>query len=137
MRRRETLTGISSWFSLDEIECLVRTAGDAVCGDIDDINSHQRALAERVYDLIHEERNPDAEAAAARPDQRLLALAEKLELDTLDLYDVVHDLHTKPASTINNDGLETQIRYLLDQLGEAETEQVIRDAATLQHVDQH
>ncbi|ATY17131.1 hypothetical protein CU254_41890 (plasmid) [Amycolatopsis sp. AA4] len=63
------------------------------------------------------------------PLQNLLALAAELDLDPLDLNDVVHDLHSLPASAINNGGLEAQITYLLAELGETELEELLRDAA--------
>lgn len=124
-------------FTADEIDCLVRTAGEAVCGDIDNLSSAQVKVAEIAFTLLHAaEDQSSAATPPARAEQRLAALAEQLGLDMLDLYDVVHDLHSKPASQINNNGLGAQIRYLLDQLGETETEQVIREAAQPQHADQ-
>lgn len=44
--------GVSSHFDADEIECHVRTAAEAVCGDLDDLSSRQRELAEKAYDLL-------------------------------------------------------------------------------------
>ena len=49
------LMGISAMFSPDEIECLVRTAGDAVCGDRTDLTSRQLELAQRVRHIIHDD----------------------------------------------------------------------------------
>lgn len=74
-------------------------------------------------------------AEDSRPDQRLLALAEALQVDPLDLEDTVHDLVGKSAGAINNGGLDKQVPFLLDQLGEAATEQLIRGAATSQQTD--
>ncbi|MFF5097904.1 MULTISPECIES: hypothetical protein [Actinosynnema] len=68
----------------------------------------------------------DLDAAEdSRPDQRLLALAEALHVDPLDLDDTVHDLVDKSASAINNGGLDKQIPFLVDQLGEVATEQLL------------
>jgi len=43
---------ISGSFTADEIECLVRTAGEAVCGQLDDLSARQRSLAERAYQIL-------------------------------------------------------------------------------------
>ncbi len=55
MPTQVTLTGISEEFSAGDIECLVRTAGEAVCGDLDDLSSVQQALAEQAYALLQAE----------------------------------------------------------------------------------
>ena len=59
----------------------------------------------------------------------LAALARKLGVSEEDLDDYVHDLASRPASTINNSGLDGQIAYLIAQAGPAAAEQMIRDAA--------
>jgi hypothetical protein len=119
------LTGVSAMFGAAEIECLVRTAADAVCGDRADLTSRQVELAQRVRDA---EAQPEAERSA--PAQRLVALAERLNVDPSGLDDHVHDLVSNIGSEINNGGLTAQIDYLLDEVGEAETEQRIRRAST-------
>lgn len=43
------LVGVSSAFTAVEIEGLVRTAAEAVCGDIDELSTRQRDLAARAY----------------------------------------------------------------------------------------
>lgn len=121
------LIGISAMFSPDEIECLVRTAGDAVCGDRADLTSRQLELAQRVHQVIRDdEGRTDVERSV--PAQRLVALADELNVDPRRLDDLVHDLISNSASEINNGGLEAQIAYLLDEVGEVETEQAIRSA---------
>lgn len=61
--------------------------------------------------------------------QRLVQLAEELGVaDEGYLDDRVHDMHSLPASQINNDGFEAQVRYLLPLMGEAELEQEIRSS---------
>ena len=44
-------------FTPDEIETLVRTAGEAVFGDLDDLSQHQRDLASRAFDALSTEEN--------------------------------------------------------------------------------
>ncbi|MCK2240050.1 MULTISPECIES: hypothetical protein [unclassified Crossiella] len=68
----------------------------------------------------------DPRTQAAR---RLTALAENLGLLPEDLDDTVHDQASRPATAINNGGLDAQIFYLVEQMGEAETEQAIRELA--------
>lgn len=121
------LIGISARFSPDEIECLVRTAADAVCGDRADLTSRQLEVAQRAHDAIHG--GDDHTVAARSSEERLLALAEDLNVDPLALDERVHDLVADMATGINNGGLEAQIAYLLGELGEAETEQAILGSA--------
>jgi hypothetical protein len=52
MATQVNLTGISRHFRADEIECLVRTAAEAVCGQLDDLSSRQVDLAMRAYTLL-------------------------------------------------------------------------------------
>lgn len=52
MATQVPLTGISRRFRADEIECLVRTAAEAVCGQLDDLSSRQVDLAEQAYALL-------------------------------------------------------------------------------------
>ena len=52
-----------------------------------------------------------------------------LNVDPLGLDDRVLDLVRNLGSEINNGRLVVQIEYLLDEIGEAETEQEIRRAA--------
>jgi len=49
--RPAVLTGISAEFSSQDLEALVRTAGDAACADKADLSAHQRGLAARAYQL--------------------------------------------------------------------------------------
>lgn len=63
---------ISALFDADEIECLVRTAAEAVYGggDCDSLSQRQADLAERAYDAILQEYNdwppePDFDAERA------------------------------------------------------------------------
>lgn len=119
------LTGISAMFGANDIECLVRTAGDAVWGARDDLSPRQLELAQRVHSLIHSENGQPEDDRAAR----LRALAEELQVKDLDLDDFVHDLVSQAGSDINNGGLSAQIAYLLDELGEADAERKIRAAA--------
>lgn len=51
--------GISRHFAADEIEALVITAAEAVCGQPDDLSTRQADLAARAYKLlIHEHPSP-------------------------------------------------------------------------------
>lgn len=44
--------GISARFDADELECLVRTAAEAVHGNLDDLSVRQTELAQRAHDLL-------------------------------------------------------------------------------------
>jgi len=46
------LVGISAAFSPADLEALVITAAEAVCGQLDDLSSRQRELAARAYTLL-------------------------------------------------------------------------------------
>jgi hypothetical protein len=70
--------------------------------------------------------SPTAEPPSAH---RLLVLADELAPDPDTVDDIVHDVASSTASAINNAGLHEQVRYLLDELGETVTEQVLRAAA--------
>lgn len=128
-RTRQDLAqaGLVAMFTAEETECLVRTAGEAVCGGTDDLSARQTELARRAFHLAN---GPGRESAEPEsPLHRLLELAEELGLDMLDLYDPVHDLASTAASDVNNAGVDAQVRYLLKELGEAGAEQEIRAAA--------
>jgi hypothetical protein len=64
-----TLTGISRHFPADQIECLVRTAAEAVCGQLDDLSSRQVDLATRAYALLMAgNTSPPAAESSPRPE---------------------------------------------------------------------
>jgi hypothetical protein len=46
-----------------------------------------------------------------------VSIANLLQIDTQDLDDLVHDVASSPASEINNQGLDDQVRFLCEQLG--------------------
>jgi hypothetical protein len=56
MKTQVRLVGISQHFAADEIECLVRTAAEAVCGQLDDLSTRQAKLAARAYKLLTQDR---------------------------------------------------------------------------------
>jgi hypothetical protein len=68
-----------------------------------------------------------AEASAAPYDGRLLELAERYGVAPEDVDDLVHDVHSREASDINNGGLSAQLDYLVGELGEGLAEAEIRD----------
>lgn len=61
--------------------------------------------------------------------EALVDLAVSLGVDAVDLMGHVHDVHDRDASQVNTNGLPAQIGDLLDRLGVAETEAIIRAAA--------
>ncbi|MFD3664577.1 hypothetical protein ACFWVF_28955 [Streptomyces sp. NPDC058659] len=79
------LIGISASFTPLEVEGLVRTAAEAVHGDLADLSTRQRELAARAHALMAEE----AEEEAADADEesptagytRMLALQERLRVE--------------------------------------------------------
>jgi len=93
----------------------------------DEVDRHLDAMADTGYEPGSDGRinlPPPGEP----PAQRLLALAQRLAADPADLDNAVHDAASTTASQVNNGGFPEQIAYLLDRLGEAGTEQVIRAA---------
>lgn len=70
------LAGISAYFDADEIEALVRTAAEAVCGDLDDLSRRQVSLASMARALMNDEMDPrehEREGTTPMPDGTLLA----------------------------------------------------------------
>lgn len=64
-----TLTGISQHFRADEIEGLVRTAAEAVCGQLDDLSTRQVDLATRAYGLLTTDNtSPPTAESSPRPE---------------------------------------------------------------------
>ena len=59
----------------------------------------------------------------------LLKLAEELGLESQDLDEAVHDAASHIGSGVNNQGLDRQIQFLVEQLGEQGAEEEIRAAA--------
>jgi len=53
--------------------------------------------------------------------------AEVMECERQALDDLVHDLKSKEASTINNCGVEVQVKYLIKRLGLDGARQAIRE----------
>jgi hypothetical protein len=49
--------------------------------------------------------------------QTLVAHAQKNHLTEPDLDDLVHELKSAEASSINNGGINEQIEYIIEQLG--------------------
>ncbi len=64
---------------------------------------------------------------ANKPDP--FSLARSLGIEPEDLDDLVHDLISRIASTANNDGLESQIGYMINSIGEIETVETLRKIA--------
>ena len=58
--------------------------------------------------------------------QRLVAGVEESGIDSLELDEAVHEAKSAEASEINNGGHEDQIRYLVEALGVAGVEEVIK-----------
>jgi hypothetical protein len=59
---------------------------------------------------------------ANNPDtiQTLVAHAQQNHLTEPDLDELVHELKSKEASSINNGGIQEQIKYIVEQLGPTE-----------------
>ncbi|MEO3976688.1 hypothetical protein [Streptomyces sp. CAU 1734] len=58
-RRSTALVGVSASFTPDELECLVRTAADAVYGEPEDLSSRQLDMAARARVLMDLEMGAD------------------------------------------------------------------------------
>ena len=56
----------------------------------------------------------------------LIQLAGDLQLDPIDLDTDVHDHASQMASGVNNAGLDAQIRFLVEQIGEEDCENLLR-----------
>lgn len=63
---------------------------------------------------------------------KLLNIARRLELESEDLDELVHSIAEAHASAINNQGLENQIEFLLEELGCDNTEDELLKIANAQ-----
>ncbi|MFF4933402.1 hypothetical protein ACFY2H_31595 [Streptomyces griseofuscus] len=87
-RPAPTLVGVSALFMPDELECLVRTAAEAVYGDADDLSVRQLDMAARarhLMDLEAGDGEPPAVSGAAVLAASLRALAVQGQVG-VDLY---------------------------------------------------
>lgn len=87
-RPAPALVGVSALFMPDELECLVRTAADAVYGDPDDLSSRQLDMAARarvLMDLETGDAEPPAVNGTAALADALRALAAQGFIG-VDLY---------------------------------------------------
>ncbi|WP_280361502.1 hypothetical protein [Nocardia wallacei] len=67
MALRMKLSGISCNFEPDEIDCLIKTAAEALHGQPDDLSERQRELAAQAFEHFQDEmrmHDPDAADAA-------------------------------------------------------------------------
>jgi hypothetical protein len=71
----------------------------------------------------------ESKAFSATPDEshasRLAHLAEQVGLEDDALDEVIHDIASGHAASVNNEGLVGQIAYLLTELGADETQRVL------------
>ncbi|ONI88124.1 hypothetical protein ALI22I_20515 [Saccharothrix sp. ALI-22-I] len=81
-----------------------------------------------LVDLDREPGDDDITVTTAAAD-RLIALAEQPGVDPVNLDDLVHDGFSAAASSVNNQGLDAQIRYLVERYGKVVTENDVRAAA--------
>jgi len=61
----------------------------------------------------------------------LVALAGELEVTDLELDGHVHDVASQAASSVNNEGVEGQIAYLVERLGADETRRLLEQDIAL------
>jgi hypothetical protein len=97
--------------------------GGAVFVTADEIRSHD------CYGLIEDSRHA---FERRQHELRLVQKAEALKLAPGQLDDAVHEAAASIAAIMNNDGLDGQIAYLVEQLGAEEAERLLdrlRDAA--------
>jgi hypothetical protein len=83
------------------------------------------------------ERNKMCEAFAlvALEFDGLVGYAEHRGVDAEDLFDTVHDTASAHASDMNNNGLGSQIPYLVEQNGHRNTRDLIDEIATASLAD--
>ena len=60
-------------------------------------------------------------------EEELAAWAAELGLEPEDLEDLVHDAFSRQASETNNDGLESQVRFLVEYYGPGRTRSLLSD----------
>ncbi|MEU4231159.1 hypothetical protein AB0F17_43280 [Nonomuraea sp. NPDC026600] len=84
-----------------------------------------------VFSCLIAERNEmcEAFALAALEFEGLVGYAEHRGIRQDDLYDTVHDVASEHASATNNNGLGTQIPYLIEQYGHGNTRDLIDEIA--------
>ncbi|MEU3458295.1 hypothetical protein ABZ671_32660 [Micromonospora sp. NPDC006766] len=123
----------SGYISLDRLEMVLRRETSVI--DPDDVANLMKTIRMVTTSPSAGGDHPDSPAASAQPGpdeataQRLVQLAEDLDIADDALDSLVHDMHSLPASQVNNGGFEDQVRYLLPLMSEAELEQAIRSAA--------
>ena len=59
----------------------------------------------------------------------LAKLADVEDLRPSDFYDLVHDLKSGEAGKINSRGIESQLDYIIDCLGEEGARKAVQDVA--------
>lgn len=116
MNKRVTLHGISAEFDPGEIESLVRTAGEMVCGDgdLDSLSERQHDLARRAYDLLvieWDEGPPSVDLSAARTDQGRYQLFRN-HADTYGVQVTWADVYTRLRSGDLRMAEETLLAFL-------------------------
>jgi hypothetical protein len=66
-------------------------------------------------------------AAVERELDELTLWAQQCGLEDLDVDELIHDLLSRQASDINNGGLESQIRYLIESCGAGHAREMLQD----------
>ena len=81
---------------------------------------------ENAYDFVEEERHALSENRGRRQEtERLIQQAEENGVQPERLDELVHEIASSHAASINNGGLSEQIEYLVKELGAAEVERIL------------
>jgi hypothetical protein len=99
-------------------------SGWDVCQAIQEVMSRHGLVPGEEQDCQRQE-----EAGPALSTDELVAWARSRGLSPEDLDDRVHDLVSAQASNLNNGGLGAQIKFLVEQLGAAETRKLLAELA--------
>ena len=73
------------------------------------------------------ETSPAGDSSPPGEAEELAAWADGLGLEHYDLDDLVHDAYSKQASETNNDGLEAQVRFLVESYGARHARSLLTD----------
>jgi hypothetical protein len=147
-RRIDAISGMALWYVADGrnddfLLAVTIATGVTLQSDLIDmvdlketVNATPGEPAIRaVLTRLITERNARCEAFAitALEFDGLDGYAEHRGVDNFDLYDTVHDTASAHASDMNNDGLGSQIPYLIEQNGRRATRDLIDELAA--HTD--
>jgi len=113
-----------------DFRLLIRRLGGCGLVSMEFISSEgltrQRPSTLRMLHFVEEERHALSENRGRRQEtERLTRQAEENGVQPERLDELVHEIASSHAASINNGGLSEQIEYLVKELGAAEVERIL------------